>query len=97
MSPDEEARVLWAEHQATAFPARLRGEEVAGVDMVMLDADIAGCVVTWLGASGGLDASRRDSLERCLDDIDRVLPLIQDTGEREYYERLRRLARLALT
>jgi hypothetical protein len=31
-------------------------------------------------------------LESCLDDLDRVLPRLEDAGERAYYERLRRLA-----
>ncbi|HSK15382.1 MAG TPA: hypothetical protein VK915_04360 [Gaiellaceae bacterium] len=60
----------------------------------MLDADIAGCVQTWLSRKGRLDESRRAVLGSCLDDLDRVLPRLEDAGEREYYERLRRLAQL---
>ena len=40
---------------------------------------------------------RKEILSSCLDEAGRVLPLLQDEGEREYYERLRRLAQLALT
>jgi hypothetical protein len=49
---------LWEHHLRDPFPARLRGEELAGVDMVMLDADVAGCVDTWLHGSGPLDRGR---------------------------------------
>jgi len=76
------------------FPARLRGEELAGVDMVMLDADLAGCVVTWRANHGLLDEGRQQLLARLLLDVDQVVPLLQDDGERAYYERLGRLGRL---
>ncbi|WP_344661241.1 hypothetical protein [Catenulispora subtropica] len=35
---------LWDEHLEAEFPAALRGKDIASIDMVMLDADIAGCV-----------------------------------------------------
>jgi hypothetical protein len=96
VTPDSVQR-LWDEHCAAPFPARLGGQEIAGVEMVMLDADIAGCVQTWLANKGQLDEHRKEILRSCLDEADRVLPLLQDEGERAYYERLRRLAQLALT
>ena len=85
---------LWKEHRDAAFPARLRGEERAGVDMVMLDADIAGCVDSWSRSSGPLDHNRLSRLRVLRRDLDRVLPLLDDAGERQYYERLRDLAQL---
>lgn len=85
---------LWDEHRRAPFPARLRGEEVAGVDMVMVDADLAGCVDTWLGGSGPLDPGRLSVLRDLVQDLDGVLPLLQDEHERRYYERVRDLARL---
>jgi hypothetical protein len=97
MASDDSVQRLWDEHSDAPFPARLRGEEIAGVEMVMLDADIAGCVQSWLANNGQLDEHRKEILRSCLDDADRVLPLLQDDGEREYYERLRRLAQSALT
>jgi hypothetical protein len=32
---------LWKQHMRANFPERLRGEEIAWVDIVMLDADVA--------------------------------------------------------
>lgn len=93
MAPDE-VRLIWDEHRSAPFPDGLAGKEVAGVDMVMLDADIAGCVSTWLGNHGRLDEGRKAVLAQCIDDLDRVLPLLQEEDARSYYERLRRLAQL---
>jgi hypothetical protein len=95
--PDERQALvsrLWKEHWDAAFPARLRGEELAGVDMVMVDADIAGCVDSWLSSSGPLDPERLSLLRYLRRDLDRVLALLDDDGERQYYERLRDLAQL---
>jgi len=60
--------------------------------MVMLDADIAGCVDTWLNSSTDLDTSRMGVLRECLDDLDRVLPQLTDPEEADYYAGLRDLA-----
>ena len=49
MSLDEVASQLWAEHLTAPFPARPPGEQIVGVDLVMLDADVAGRVQTWMG------------------------------------------------
>ncbi|WP_245687181.1 hypothetical protein [Streptacidiphilus griseoplanus] len=86
---------LWKEHVRTDFPARLRGEELAGVDLVLLDTYVAGCVSTWLSNRGSLDEERRQILRDCLADLDTVLPLLTETQEVRYYERLRELAVLA--
>ncbi|MFF8788002.1 hypothetical protein [Streptomyces sp. NPDC015125] len=83
---------LWEEHLAAEFPAALRGAEPAGIDTVMLDADIAGCVLTWQNTGGYLDADRQRILLSRLGDLDRVLPLLVETHEIHYCRRLRRLA-----
>lgn len=92
----EEGRRLWGEHLSAPFPSRLRGEEIEGVDMVMLDADIAGCIDAWLGRGGRLDEQRRGWLKSCREDLRRVMRALDDPEERAYYERLDALARLAL-
>lgn len=97
MRKDAVVSRLWAAHVRAEFPPRLRGEELAGVDMVMLDADIAGCVVTWRACHGSLDEGRRQLMGRLLQDLDRVLPLLSDEQECAYYRRLRRLLELVAT
>jgi hypothetical protein len=84
---------LWREHSKAVFPGRLRGQELAGVDLMMLDADIAGCIVTWQG-SRSLDERHQALLTQLLKDVESVLPLLIDTQERAYYARLGELARL---
>jgi len=60
--------------------------------MVMLDADIAGSVDTWLSSSTDLDTSRMGVLRDCLDNLDRVLPQLTDAEEADYFACLRDLA-----
>ncbi|GGR81164.1 hypothetical protein GCM10010252_19610 [Streptomyces aureoverticillatus] len=85
---------LWQEHLDAAFPAGLRGAELAGHDMVMLDADVAGCVSTWRDNGGSLDAWRHQVLHGRIAALEKVLPLLTDAQELRYFRRLRRLAAL---
>lgn len=85
---------LWQEHLDADFPAGLRGAEVSGNDMVMLDAGIAGCVSAWRSNNGSLDARRHQALRRYIIELDKVLPLLTDAHELRYYQRLHQLALL---
>jgi hypothetical protein len=60
--------------------------------MVMLDADVAGCVETWFKSSSDLDIVRMGALRSCLDDPGIVLPQLSDPEEISYYAGLQDLA-----
>ncbi|MET8276479.1 MULTISPECIES: hypothetical protein [unclassified Streptomyces] len=85
---------LWQEHLDAEFPARLRSAELEGIDMVMLDADIAGCVTTWRNNDGSLEREPLRILRHCITELDKVLPLLTEAEEFRYYERLHQLATL---
>ena len=86
---------LFEEHQHAVLPRRFREETpAAGVDLVLLDAHLAGCVSTWLHGGGRLDAAHRPVVRDCLRDLDQLLPRLTYGHERRYVERLRELARL---
>lgn len=85
---------LWRAHMAAPFPPGLRGAERAGIDMVLLDASIAGCVSSWLNRAGSPDTRRLKIADRCVLDLDLALPLLTDAEEIEYFRRLRRMAAL---
>ena len=85
---------LWQDHLDTEFPARLRGAELEGIDMVLLDAGIAGCVTTWRNNGGSLEAEPLRILRDCITELDTVLPLLTQVEEFRYYERLHQLATL---
>jgi hypothetical protein len=83
---------LWDEHQSASFPPADRSRELAGVDLVLLDADIAGCASSAL--SGPLDARRRECLEFGIGQLAAVLPLMTEERSVVYFHRLQRLAQL---
>ncbi|WP_410575441.1 hypothetical protein [Amycolatopsis sp. cmx-4-61] len=91
MAADEVAR-LWDAHVHAPFPLALRDAEIAGIDMVLLDAYTAGCVSSWLSSGGRLDAWRRTAIASCLAELNTVLPLLTDPTQAAYYRRLRDLA-----
>ncbi|MFJ3818552.1 hypothetical protein [Streptomyces sp. NPDC090056] len=90
----QKAARLWHEHLHAPFPASLRGAEFGDTDMVLLDADTAGCVLTWLNSGGALDPKRIRILQSCIEDLNRVIPQITEPAGTQYYERLRQLALL---
>jgi hypothetical protein len=86
---------LWREHHAAEFPAVCRGRDIDGIDFVMLEADVAGCVLTFLKRRGALDLRRTAILGVCYRNVTYVLPKMP-TEARPYFERVERLARLVL-
>ena len=78
---------LWEAHSEAPFPSRLTSVDVAGVEMVMLDADVAGCVSTWLNNGGNIDDRWWAVLATRERQLERVVPKLSDR-EAAYYQRL---------
>ncbi len=93
--PSDRLNNLWFEHQKAAFPSECCGEECDGIDLVMLDADIAGCVTTFLKRKHTLDPCRLAVLGICYRDACYVASRL-DPDAANYYQRLELLAKLVL-
>jgi hypothetical protein len=76
------------------FPKEFRAKDVNGIDFVMLDADIAGCVTTFI-SRGNLNLYQTAILGLSYRNVSSVIPIINDEGK-EYFWRLGRLAELVL-
>ena len=87
-------RELWKEHRCAAFPKGFRAKDVSRIDFVMLDSDVAGCVVTYL-QRGNLNLYQTAILGLSYRHLTYVIPIINDEGK-EYFWRLERLAELVL-
>jgi hypothetical protein len=86
---------LWAEHLTAEFPS-IPGADVHGIDLVLLDADIAGYVTTFLDNGGRLAPARRASLEGLAKEARRVAQAM--TGaERAYFSSLAHVADLVVS
>ena len=77
------------------FPSRWRGADVAGFDMVLLDAHPAGCVSVWLERRGLLDDRRWNVLAEAEQRLVRVIPELDSYG-REHYQRILDMTELFL-
>ena len=87
-------QVLAERHDAAPFPD-CRGEEIDGVDLVLVDADLHGCVVHFLGRPFGNDQWQRDILRRVTEDLDRIVPQLP-TEWSGYFVEARELAHAVL-
>ncbi|WP_330455727.1 hypothetical protein OIB37_01900 [Streptomyces sp. NBC_00820] len=63
------------------------------MDLVLLDADVAGLVQREL--NGGLDDSGIAHLWGCIADLDKIVPLIDEEYCASYFAKLRTLAQVA--
>jgi hypothetical protein len=85
---------LWQEHRAAPFPKRFAGKDVNGIDFIMLDTNIAGCIDTYL-ERGTLNLYQAAMLGLSYRDTSYVIPILNDEGA-AYFWRLERLAELVL-
>jgi hypothetical protein len=85
---------LWQEHRAAPFPKGFRGKDVNGIDFVVLDSQIAGCVSAFV-ERGKLSNYQTAMLGLAYRNATYVLPLLNEDGA-EYFWRLERLAELVL-
>lgn len=84
---------LWEGHLRALFPDGFRGVDFDGVDLVLLDADVAGLVQREL--NGGLDDRGIASLWGCIADLDKIVPLINEEYCASYFTKLRTMAQAA--
>lgn len=89
-------RDLFDAHTAAPYPADLSGgDEVEGISLVMLDADIGGLAAAYLGAGGRLRADQWFTLRESAADARTVLARL--SGEPwVYFGRLYALAQAML-
>ncbi|MFJ2753188.1 hypothetical protein [Streptomyces sp. NPDC087297] len=84
---------LWEDHLRALFPDGFRGVDFDGVDLALLDADVAGLVQREL--KGGLDDSGIAYLWGCIAALDKIVPLINEEYCAAYFARLRTMAQVA--
>jgi hypothetical protein len=85
---------LWHKHLEAKFPDALYGRDVNGIAFVLLDADIAGCIATFVD-EGNLNLFQTATLGLCYHSASFMLPILNEEGT-EYFWRLERLAELVL-
>ncbi|WP_254047366.1 hypothetical protein [Streptomyces aureus] len=91
--PEDQLALLWEEHRRALYPDGFRGIDVEGVELILLDADVAGLVQREL--NGGLDDSGIAILWACIADLDKIVTLIDSEYCASYFARLRTMAKLA--
>ncbi|WP_374777564.1 hypothetical protein OG756_37080 [Streptomyces sp. NBC_01310] len=84
---------LSEEHHRAPYPASFRGVGIDGVELILLDADVAGHVDCEL--NGGLDDHGIAVLWACIAGLDKAVPLINEEYCAACFARLRTMAGLA--
>ena len=90
-----EIETLWQKHRASVFPKDCHTKNVEDTMLVLLDADTAGCIQTYLARHGKLDLWRVAILGLCYRQLTIAVRGL-DGEAREYFSQLESLARLVL-
>jgi hypothetical protein len=85
---------MWAEYEQAAFPDECRGSEDDGVDLVLLGADLAGCVSTYV-SRGTLNARRLAVLTNGAGALKSKIPQLGSEAS-VYFSILRNMADIVL-
>lgn len=91
MARIEDIQQRWREHEAASFPKGLRGRSVGGVDLTLLESNIARFIMSAIELKGPLPNRSRTMLEDQRKILEGVLPKLEGDS-RSYFERLRGLA-----
>ena len=86
---------MWQEHSASSIPKGYGGKEINGIDLALLDAEIAGCIHMYVHNSRELDQRHVEILRKSLTDLNTIV-LLLNSEELIYFNRLRSLAILVL-
>jgi hypothetical protein len=85
---------LWQQHSAATFPKGYGGKDVNGINLPLLEAEIAGFIRVYI-TSGKLDPRRELLLRGRLIDLNTIV-LLLDNEALIYFSRLNKLANLML-
>lgn len=85
---------LYDQHLTTPFPNR-RGDEILGVDLVLVDGDAAGLVDKYIRSRGQLSADDIRILNHCYSDLKTVVKELSG-ADKQYFARLQNIVGLML-
>jgi hypothetical protein len=97
MESIQEIRAQWEVHCAAEFPRGCAGTSVSGYDLVSLDADVAGCVDTFLRHVGQLDVQSTAILGRGYRAATLAARELPSEEAQRYFRRLETLAGAVLS
>ncbi|MFF0217656.1 hypothetical protein [Streptomyces vinaceus] len=83
---------LWQEFRQGPFPDSLRHATFGDTDVWLVELDIAGCVLRRLDDGGPLNSENSVLLQSRIEDLNRVIPELNDPVATQYCERLLQLA-----
>ena len=95
MNEVAEIQSMWDAWKTQRFPADYSGKDVAGICVTSLDSFAAGCIDTFIFRKGYLDERRISILEKCKDDLEVVVNVL-DGSAKTYFNNLLLLSKRVL-
>ena len=93
MSP---VKQLWRKHLEAPFPTRCYDEVVLGVDLVRIDALVAGCAMSVIEEGRTIEPGHAEIMEQCRAGLATALRSLEGE-EKDYFTRVDQLAEFVLS
>ena len=87
---------LWNIHLTSKFPHGYGGKNIDGIELALLDGDVAGCILSFIENNGRLDLWRTAILGICYRDLTIVMTSQLSGEAQEFFSRLETLSNLVL-
>jgi hypothetical protein len=90
---------LFKKHKETEFPEGYAGEEIKGIDLVLLDSDASGCMDSFYGSSGTIKKPAPEKiliLVKCRDDLQIIIPELSGKAL-EYFQNLEKIVSIVIS
>jgi hypothetical protein len=90
------AKQLWRKHLEAPFPTRCYDEVVLGVDLVQIDAFVAGCAMSVIEEGRAMEPGHAEIMDQCRAGLATALRSLEGE-EKEYFTRVDQLAEFVLS
>lgn len=87
---------LWRKHLESPFPTRCYEEVVLGVDLVQIDAFVAGCAMSVIEEGRTIEPGHVEIMNQCREGLATTLRSLEGE-EKEYFMRVDQLAEVAIS
>ena len=85
----EEIEKLWSAHEQTPFPEGHRSKEISGMNLTILESEVAGIIIGFITTNGGLGSRQRNVLEDYTAKLEEVINKLESQAAKDYFASLK--------
>lgn len=92
----DEIATLWNSHEKQPFPAGHRTKTVEGVNLGLLDPELAGYIIGFLTTKGGLGSRQKNVMAEYSEKLNLIIEQLETEEAKRYFQSLKKITDLVL-